>query len=151
MYSQLSQCCPDVPAGHLHCPVTLSQGAPVQLQGCTQPDPNLPSGQSAAGQMGNHLFFLSMAGQKSRYKSAVEGNVRSFSSYPGRSSLHDDPVGIFFGILQLHGRRKLLLDRHTSSHSLLHKYPGHILEAEQEEKIPPISWVATSQPSWSVK
>lgn len=43
---KLSQCCPDVPAGHLHCPVTLSQGAPVQLQGCTQPDPNLPSGQS---------------------------------------------------------------------------------------------------------
>lgn len=52
LHSQFSQCFPDVPGGHLHCPVTLSHGAPVQLQGWTQPVPNLPSGQSDTGNTG---------------------------------------------------------------------------------------------------
>lgn len=44
--SQFSQCFPDVPAGHLHRPATGSHTAPLQLQACAQPAPNLPSGQS---------------------------------------------------------------------------------------------------------
>lgn len=56
--------------------------------------------------------------------------MRTGSSYPGRSSLRDDPAGIFFGILQSRGRRKPLSDRRTSSRSRLRKYPGHILEAD---------------------
>lgn len=52
VHSQFSQCCPDVPAGHLHCPVTLSHGALVQLQGWMQPVPNVPSGHSDSGHTG---------------------------------------------------------------------------------------------------
>lgn len=51
-HSQFSQWRPDVPAGHWHCPVTLSHGAPVQLQEWTQPGPNLPSGQADSGHAG---------------------------------------------------------------------------------------------------
>lgn len=97
------------------------------------------------------VFFLSVERQDKNLNTSqtLISTRGQGSSYPGRSSLHDDPVGIFFGILRSRGRKKLLLDRRTSSHSLPRKCPGHILEAEQEEKIPLISCVDTWQPSWS--
>lgn len=51
-HSRFSQRSPDVPAGHLHRPVTLSHKAPVQLQGWTQLGPNIPSGHSDTGHTG---------------------------------------------------------------------------------------------------
>lgn len=57
------------------------------------------------------------------------------ATYPDRSSLHDDQEGIFVGTLQSHDHKTLLVDRHTSSHSRLRKYPGHILEAEQDRRL----------------
>lgn len=65
-----------------------------------QPDPNLPSGHTAAGQRLNDC----LVGYNQKM---VDATVRTGSSYLARSSLRDDPVGIFSGILQSHGRKKL--------------------------------------------
>lgn len=126
LHSQFSQCFPDVPAGHMHCPVTLSHGAPVQIQGWTQPGPNLPSGQSDTGQS-----CLNTGGQKTDGKGDLKDEESV--SYPDHSSLHDDQEGIFSGTLQSHDHTTLLADRCTSSHSRRHKYPGCILETRQSK------------------
>lgn len=132
LYSQFSQCFPDVPPGHLHCPVTLSHGAPVQLQGCTQPVPNLPSGQSGTGHTEEICF--NTGGQKKWRKISLKVRGKRFlcrATYPDHSSLRDDQEGIYVCTLQTRDHMTLLVDRRTSSHSRLHKYPGCILETEQ--------------------
>lgn len=55
------------------------------------------------------------------------------ATYPGRSSLRDDPRGIFFGTLQSRDHKTLLADRRTSSHSQLRMYPGCILKEDKTE------------------
>lgn len=126
LHSQFSQCFPDVPAGHLHCPVTRSHGAPVQLQGCTQPGPNLPSGQSDVGQA--EKICVNRGGQS---QMSLKGHhVPCRATHLDRSSLHEDPEGIFVGTVLSRDHMTLLVDKHTRSRSLLRKYLGHILETE---------------------
>lgn len=130
VHSQFSHRFPDVPAGHLHCPVTLSHGAPVQLHGWTQPVPNLPSGQSDPGHAGD--ICVNTGGQKLKEKFALKDEEYVGPTYPDHSCLHDDREGIFVGTLQSHDHTILLVDRRTSSHSRLRRYLGCILEIEQD-------------------
>lgn len=53
------------------------------------------------------------------------------ATYPDHSSLRDDQEGIYVCTLQTRDHMTLLVDRRTSSHSRLHKFPGCILETEQ--------------------
>lgn len=55
------------------------------------------------------------------------------ATYPGRSSLRDDPRGIFAGTLQSRDHTTLLVDRRTSPHSQLRMYLGRILRTEDSE------------------
>lgn len=105
LHSQSSQCFPDVPAGHLHCPDTLSHGAPVQLQGRTQPVPNTPSGHSDTGHTGE---------VDSTQHNQSRSLVLSPSTHLGHSSLHDGQEDTVADTPQTHDGTTLLGDTSIS-------------------------------------